>query len=182
MNPVVAKLAEWLESDEKAALATVVKVERSGPLGPGTMMAVNESGQVAGSVSGGCVEPAVFEECMAAIEGGDPKLLTYGISDDEAFGVGLTCGGIIHIFVERFEDDGQVASLRRALSEQSPIAVATVIDAAADSGVTPGGRLLVTPADHDGELDDGELERAVADGARGMLEGGQTGQRHYGPR
>jgi xanthine dehydrogenase accessory factor len=182
VNPVVGKLAEWIEVDKRAALATVVKVERSGPLGPGTMMAVNEDGQVAGSVSGGCVEPAVFEECMAAIEGGGPKLVTYGISDDEAFGVGLTCGGIIHIFVERFEDDGQVARLRRALSEQSPIAVATVIEAAADSGVTPGGRLLVTPEGHDGELDDGELERAVADGARGMLEGGQTGQRHYGPR
>jgi xanthine dehydrogenase accessory factor len=181
MNPVVEKLAEWIESGEKSALATVVKVERSGPLGPGTMMAVNESGQVAGSVSGGCVEPAVFEECMAAIEGGDPKLLTYGISDDEAFGVGLTCGGIIHIFVERVEDDGRVARLRRALSEQSPIAVATIIDSSEGSGVTPGGSLLVTPEGHDGELDDEELERAVADGARGMLEGGQTGQRHYGP-
>jgi xanthine/CO dehydrogenase XdhC/CoxF family maturation factor len=62
-------------------------------------MAVSEDGQVVGSVSGGCVEPAVYEEAMAAIEGGEPRLLSYGISDDEAFGVGLTCGGIIHIFV-----------------------------------------------------------------------------------
>ena len=59
--------------------------------------------QVVGSVSGGCVEPAVFEEAMDAIEGGRPRLLTYGISDDEAFGVGLTCGGVIHIFVERVD-------------------------------------------------------------------------------
>ncbi|WP_047864820.1 XdhC family protein [Rubrobacter aplysinae] len=182
MNPVVEKVAAWSEAGKKAALATVVKVERSGPLGPGTMMAVNEDGQVVGSVSGGCVEPAVFEECMAAIEGGGAKLVTYGISDDEAFGVGLTCGGIIHIFVEPVADDGQAETLRRALSEQSPIAVATVIHTAEESGVTPGGRLLVTPEAHDGELDDEELERAVADGARGMLEGGQTGQRHYGPR
>ena len=181
MNPVIDKLAAWSEAGKEAALATVVKVERSGPLGPGTMMAVNEDGQVAGSVSGGCVEPAVFEECVAAIEGGGPKLLTYGISDDEAFGVGLTCGGIIHIFVERVEDAGQIESLRRALEEQSPMAVATVIQASEGSGVTPGGRLLVTPEGHDGELDDEELERAVTDGARGMLEGGQTGQRHYGP-
>ena len=100
MNPVVEKVAKWREVDKRAALATVVKVERSGPLGPGTSMAVSEDGQVAGSVSGGCVEPAVFEEAMSAIESGEPKLLTYGISDDEAFGVGLTCGGIIHIFVE----------------------------------------------------------------------------------
>ena len=103
MNPVVDKVAEWREEDKKVALATVVKVEQSGPLGPGTSMAVSEDGQVVGSVSGGCVEPAVFEEAMGAIETGKPKLLTYGISDDEAFGVGLTCGGIIHIFVERVD-------------------------------------------------------------------------------
>lgn len=103
MNPVVDKVTKWREENKKAALATVVKVERSGPLGAGTSMAVSEDGQVVGSVSGGCVEPAVFEESMTAIETGQPKLLTYGISDDEAFGVGLTCGGIIHIFVERVD-------------------------------------------------------------------------------
>ncbi len=103
MNPVVDKVAEWRGEDKKVAMATVVKVERSGPLGPGTSMAVSEDGQVVGSVSGGCVEPAVFEEAMDAIQSGGPRLLTYGISDDEAFGVGLTCGGIIHIFVERVD-------------------------------------------------------------------------------
>src|SRR5215213_3572681 len=103
MNPVVDKVAKWREEDKKVALATVVKVERSGPLGPGTSMAVSEDGQVVGSVSGGCVEPAVFEEAMDTIQSGKPRLLTYGISDDDAFGVGLTCGGIIHIFVERVD-------------------------------------------------------------------------------
>ena len=103
MNPVVEKVAEWRDAEKMVALATVVKVERSGPLGVGTSMAVSEDGQVVGSVSGGCVEPAVYEEAMEAIESGKPKLLTYGISDDEAFGVGLTCGGIIHIFVERVD-------------------------------------------------------------------------------
>ena len=103
MNPVVDKVARWRGEDKQVALATVVKVERSGPLGPGTSMAVSEDGQVMGSVSGGCVEPAVYEEAMTAIESGEPKLLSYGISDDEAFGVGLTCGGIIHIFVERVD-------------------------------------------------------------------------------
>jgi len=103
LNPVVDKLAEWRDAEKKVALATVVRVERSGPLGPGTSMAVSEDGQVAGSVSGGCVEPAVFEEAMEAIEGGEPRLVSYGISDDEAFGVGLTCGGTIHIFVERVD-------------------------------------------------------------------------------
>ena len=103
MNPVVDKITEWREEDKKVALATVVKVERSGPLGAGTSMAVSEDGQVVGSVSGGCVEPAVYEEALDAIESGRPRLLTYGISDDEAFGVGLTCGGIIHIFVEKVD-------------------------------------------------------------------------------
>jgi len=103
LNPVVDRIAEWREQDKRVAMATVVKVERSGPLGPGTSMAVSEDGQVVGSVSGGCVEPAVFEEAMDAIKSGKPRLLTYGISDDEAFGVGLTCGGIIHIFVERVD-------------------------------------------------------------------------------
>ena len=103
MNPVIDKVAKWSEEGKRSALATVVKVERSGPLGPGTSMAVSEDGQVVGSVSGGCVEPAVYEEAMMAIESGTPKLLSYGISDDEAFGVGLTCGGIIHVFVERVD-------------------------------------------------------------------------------
>jgi xanthine/CO dehydrogenase XdhC/CoxF family maturation factor len=103
MNPVVDKVAGWREQDKRVAMATVVKVERSGPLGAGTSMAVSEDGEVAGSVSGGCVEPAVFEEAMEVIESGEPKLLTYGISDDEAFGVGLTCGGTLHIFVERVD-------------------------------------------------------------------------------
>jgi xanthine/CO dehydrogenase XdhC/CoxF family maturation factor len=103
MNPVIDKISQWSEEGKTSALATVVKVERSGPLGPGTSMAVSEDGQVVGSVSGGCVEPAVYEEAMLAMETGQPKLLSYGISDDEAFGVGLTCGGIIHIFVERVD-------------------------------------------------------------------------------
>jgi xanthine dehydrogenase accessory factor len=103
MNPVVDRVAKWREEDKRVAMATVVKVERSGPLGPGTSMAVSEDGQVVGSVSGGCVEPAVFEEAMSTIETGEPRLLSYGISDDEAFGVGLTCGGVIHIFVERVD-------------------------------------------------------------------------------
>src|SRR3712207_8219402 len=86
MNPVVDKVARWREEGKKAAMATVVKVERSGPLGPGTSMAVSEDGQVVGSVSGGGVEPAVFEEAVGAIEPGEPRLPTHGLSHDEGFG------------------------------------------------------------------------------------------------
>jgi xanthine dehydrogenase accessory factor len=72
LNPVIDRVASWREEGKKAALATVVKVERSGPLGPGTSMAVSEDGQVVGSVSGGCVEPAVYEEERAANPGSSP--------------------------------------------------------------------------------------------------------------
>src|SRR5215208_4534304 len=149
MNPVVDKVAKWREEGKKAAMATVVKVERSGPLGPGTSMAVSEDGQVVGSVSGGCVEPAVFEEALDAIGSGRPRLLSYGISDDEAFGVGLTCGGIIHILVE---------------------------------GPNVGGKLLVAPEEHVGTVGNEDLDRAVVEAARGMLESGRTGMIHFGPR
>src|ERR671917_340943 len=84
MNPVVDKVARWRGEGKKAAMATVVKVERSGPLGPGTSMAVSEDGQVVGSVSGGCVEPGGFEGGVGALETGGPRLPTHGGSLDRA--------------------------------------------------------------------------------------------------
>ena len=83
------------------ALARVVDVEGSGPRGPGAAMAVNEKGEVAGSVSGGCVEGAVVTEALAILAGeAEPRIVTFGYSDDEAFAVGLTCGGTIRLFIE----------------------------------------------------------------------------------
>ena len=93
MNPVVDKVASWREEGKKAALATVVKVERSGPLGPGTSMAISEDGQVVGSVSGGCVGPAGFEGASAALRKGTPKHPPSRISHEQAVGVGLHRGG-----------------------------------------------------------------------------------------
>jgi xanthine dehydrogenase accessory factor len=177
LNPVVEKVVGWREEGKRVAVATVVGVERSGPLGPGTFMAVSEDGQVAGSVSGGCVEPAVFEEAMEVMQSGEPKLLTYGISDDEAFGVGLTCGGTIHIFVERADRHEILSGWRDSLAKQSPVALATLIE-----GPGTGGKMLVTPGDREGSLGNEDLDRAVVEAARGMLEGGRTGMRHYGPR
>ena len=85
----------------RVALARVVDVEGSGPRGPGAAMAVNEKGEVAGSVSGGCVEGAVVTEALAILAGeADPRVVTFGYSDDEAFAVGLTCGGTIRLFIE----------------------------------------------------------------------------------
>jgi xanthine dehydrogenase accessory factor len=100
MIDILETVAAWRAQDLKIALATVVRVEGSAPRDPGTSLAVNERGEVAGSVSGGCVEGAVYEEAQDAIATGRPRLVTYGISNEAALSVGLTCGGIIHVFVE----------------------------------------------------------------------------------
>jgi xanthine dehydrogenase accessory factor len=103
VRDVLDRLEQWTSNGKRVAVATVVRTERSAPRDPGAVMALSEDGEVAGSVSGGCVEPAVYEEATEVIETGQPKLLTYGIADDQAFEVGLTCGGTIHVFVERLD-------------------------------------------------------------------------------
>jgi xanthine dehydrogenase accessory factor len=103
MKDVLETVERWRAEDQPIAVATVVGVEQSAPRDPGAMMAVNGRGDVAGSVSGGCVESAVYDEAQDAIASGRPRLVTYGISDEEAISVGLTCGGTIHVFVERLD-------------------------------------------------------------------------------
>jgi xanthine dehydrogenase accessory factor len=100
---VLATVERWRGEGQPVALATVVEVERSAPRGPGAVMAVNGRGDVAGSVSGGCVESAVYTEAQDAIASGRARLVSYGISDDQAFEHGLTCGGTIHVLVERLD-------------------------------------------------------------------------------
>ena len=100
MKELFADLDRWRAAGKRVALARVVDVEGSGPRLPGAAMAVNEDGEVAGSVSGGCVEGAVVEEALRILAGqAEPRLVRFGYSDDEAFAVGLTCGGTIHLFV-----------------------------------------------------------------------------------
>jgi xanthine dehydrogenase accessory factor len=103
MIDVLDTIERWRAEGQRVAVATVVGVEKSAPRDPGAMLAVNERGDVAGSVSGGCVESAVYEEAQDAIVSGRPRLATYGISDADAISVGLTCGGTIHVFVERLD-------------------------------------------------------------------------------
>ncbi|MGB8266623.1 MAG: XdhC family protein [Candidatus Velthaea sp.] len=103
MIDILHEVERWRGQGSRVALATVVEVENSAPRDPGAMLAVNERGEVVGSVSGGCVEGAVYEEARDAIATGRPRLVTYGISDEDAIAVGLTCGGTIHIFVERLD-------------------------------------------------------------------------------
>jgi xanthine/CO dehydrogenase XdhC/CoxF family maturation factor len=103
MKDVLPAIEGWKSRGERVALATVVKVEGSSPRAVGAKLAVSESGQMVGSVSGGCVEGAVFEEALKVIQSGKPKLLHYGIADDFAMDVGLACGGMIDVFVERLD-------------------------------------------------------------------------------
>jgi xanthine dehydrogenase accessory factor len=101
MKEVLTDIERWQREGKRVALARVVALEGSGPRLPGATMAVSEAGEVAGSVSGGCVEGAVVTEALDVLAGeGKPKLCTFGYSDDEAFAVGLTCGGTIRVFVE----------------------------------------------------------------------------------
>jgi len=100
VREILGDLDRWRKAGKQVAVARVVDVEGSGPRLPGAAMAVNEDGEVAGSVSGGCVEGAVVTEALQIIESGDRRIVTFGYSDDEAFAVGLTCGGTIHLFIE----------------------------------------------------------------------------------
>lgn len=101
MRDLLDDLDRWRADGQRIAIARVVGLDGSGPRDPGAAMAVSETGEVIGSVSGGCVEGAVVAEALAVLSGErEPGVITFGYSDDEAFAVGLTCGGTIHVFVE----------------------------------------------------------------------------------
>jgi xanthine dehydrogenase accessory factor len=103
VKEIVDEVERWRNRGERFAVATVVATRRSAPRPIGSKFAVSESGELCGSVSGGCVESDIAEQAKDVLETGVPRLLSYGISDDEAFGVGLPCGGEIDVFVERFD-------------------------------------------------------------------------------
>lgn len=102
MKDVVEDVQSWVDRGDRVAIATVVAVKRSAPRPPGAKMAVNESGDVSGAVSGGCVEGAVVEAASEVLRAGAPQLLHFGIADSEAWDVGLPCGGEIDVFVEEY--------------------------------------------------------------------------------
>lgn len=100
MKDILDDIDRWQAAGRRVALARVVSTEGSGPRDPGAAMAVSEDGEVAGSVSGGCVEGAVVTEALDVLVTGRPRVVSFGYSDDEAFAVGLTCGGTVTLFVE----------------------------------------------------------------------------------
>jgi len=103
MKDVAEQVQAWLDRGDHVAVATVVATRRSAPRPPGSKMAVNDRGEVYGAVSGGCVEGAVVAVAEQVLAGGEPQLESYGIADDEAWDVGLPCGGEIDVWIERFE-------------------------------------------------------------------------------
>jgi xanthine dehydrogenase accessory factor len=169
LRDILDPLTKWWDAGETFGMATVVRTFRSAPREPGAAMAVGASGEVIGSVSGGCVEGAVYEVAQEVCQTGQARLETYGVSDDEAFSVGLTCGGILHVFVEPvsaalFPQLGEVAA---AIREGVPVAVATVIEGPGRVGAR---RVIWQDAGGDGDGGDG----ARGDGA-GRNGGGRNG-------
>ncbi|MFL6162499.1 MAG: XdhC family protein [Jatrophihabitantaceae bacterium] len=180
MRDVLDQLAEWWQAGAEVAVGTVVATWSSAPRQPGAAMLVGPDGTAVGSVSGGCVEGAVYELAQSVLTERQPVLQRYGVSDDDAFSVGLTCGGIIDIFVESisaasFPELGDVVADIRA---GRPVAVATIVDAPDGQR---GRRLIVRPGGQvAGGLGSQRLDDAVRDDALGMLAQGRTGVLRYG--
>jgi len=192
MQDIADRLDTWHRAGRSFAVATVVSVSGSAPRDPGAALAVDADGEAVGSVSGGCVEGAVYELCQEALATGTPVLHRFGFSDEDAFAVGLTCGGIIDVFVQRVvpgADPGLDAGLTY-LASGSPVALVRVIDGPA---ALTGATLAVTADTHHGSLaagsaalgssvlgssvlDSSALENAAVPQARAMLEAGRTGQ------
>ncbi len=176
MKEILSDLDRWQRGGVTAALARVVDLEGSGPRAPGAAMAATAEGEVVGSVSGGCVEGAVVTECLTVMETGEPRMVTFGYSDDEAFAVGLTCGGTIHLFIESLRWDSVLSVLSADLAQQVPVALATVVE-----GHGTGAKLLVRAAGTAsvGSLGSPGLDRSVERDARGELAAGRSGIRRY---
>ncbi|MEP6599237.1 MAG: XdhC/CoxI family protein [Actinomycetota bacterium] len=181
MREVLTELESWWRAGQTVGVGTVVGTWRSAPRQPGASMLVGPDGSAVGSVSGGCVEGAVYDLAQTVRVTGKPSLQHYGVSDDDAYAVGLTCGGNIDLFVEAvsrktFPELGVVA---QHIRDGWPVAVATLI-----SGVDAdrlGKRLIVRPDGALGSLGSARLDDAVRDDAEGMLLQGRTGIVYYGP-
>jgi len=207
MREVLDELLQWWEAGESVGMGTVVATFRSAPRPPGASMLVGPDDTVVGSVSGGCVEGAVFELAKDVMASNASVLQRYGVSDDDAFAVGLTCGGILDVFVERVDRETfpQLGDVAADIAAERPVAVATVVAHPDSSWI--GRRLVIRPAaeGEGGERDEGRerfseqgpdrsladsptgtlgsdrADAAVIDDARGLLALGQSATLEYGP-
>jgi xanthine dehydrogenase accessory factor len=179
MRDVLESLTSWWDEGRPTALATVVATFRSAPRQAGASMLVGAGGEAVGSVSGGCVEGAVYELGNQVLRDGQPVLQRYGVSDDDAFAVGLTCGGILDVYVEKIDSETfpQLRAVSEAVRSEEPVALATVV-----AGPAPrlGKRLVVWPDRVDGTTGSVRLDDAMRDDVRGLLDSGRNGMLHYG--
>jgi xanthine dehydrogenase accessory factor len=177
VREVLPVLAEWHAAGRPAALATVVRTFHSAPRPVGAAMAIAADGTVVGSVSGGCVEGAVYAAALDVISSGVPRLESYGVSDDDAFAAGLPCGGTIDVFIEPLSDASfpELPTVSVAVADAQPVVLATVTQ-----GIERvGGHLVVSANGVGGSVGDADLDQAVASDARAMLSRGDTAERSY---
>jgi xanthine dehydrogenase accessory factor len=165
VRDIVDGLMAWRAAGIRFAVATVVRTWKSAPRQPGAAMAVSEHGEVLGSVSGGCVEGALYAAAEEALASGKAGRETYGVSDDDAFEVGLTCGGTIELLVQPDVAMTSLDAVLAAIKEGSPVSVASV----------PDRQMVIWPDRVEGSLGEHDLDHRVKLEASGMLAQGTTG-------
>jgi xanthine dehydrogenase accessory factor len=184
MRDVLPDLLAWWRAGETVGIGTVVGTWRSAPRQPGAAMLVGPDESAVGSVSGGCVESAVYALAREVVADGHPVLQRYGVSDNDAFAVGLTCGGILDVFVEKVSQESfpELADIAADIQAGRPVAVATVVEHPDIKRV--GMRLIIRPGEDSpivGSVGSERADAAVADDVRGLLAAGKTELLTYGP-
>jgi xanthine dehydrogenase accessory factor len=185
MREVLPELMHWYRAGDSVGMATVVGTWRSAPRPAGASMLVGPDGSAVGSVSGGCVEGAVYELAQSVVTDGIAVLQRYGVSDDDAFAIGLTCGGILDVFVEKVsvQTFPQLEAVADDIDAGRAVAVVTVVEHVDPEWV--GRRLVVRPEDTrpavQGTLGSARADAAVADDVRGLLAAGRSELLTYGP-
>jgi len=172
MREIIDEIEPWFNSGEPFALATVIRTWGSAPRPVGAGMAVSQSGEIIGSVSGGCVEGAIYEAALEVLKTGQPQIVAYGVSDENAFAVGLTCGGTIELFVQIVDQENfpHFQIIYQAIKEQKPIAIATLIDGPG----ALGARIIFDNENIYGTLNVAGLDHSVVEGGRDLLGQGKT--------
>lgn len=181
MREVLGALGESWTAGETSALATVVQTFDSSPRPAGAAMLVTVGGEAVGSLSGGCIEGAVYELATQVIQDGVPQLVRYGVSDEEGFALGLTCGGTVDVYVEPISQTtfAGLDLVQQDIDESRPVGVATVI--AHPDPQRLGRHLIVRPSGSSGNLGSAQANRAASEDGQGLLAAGRNGTINYGP-
>lgn len=182
MREVMPELMNWWREGQVVGVGTVVATFRSAPRPPGSSMLVGPDGSAVGSVSGGCVEGSVYDLAQAVVKDRRPVMERYGVSDDDAFAVGLTCGGILDVFVQSVDQHSfpELGEIADDIGSGRPVALAVVIAHPEISRV--GRRLVIRPGEpSSGDLGSARVNEAVHDDALGVLAAGSDTTLTYGP-